>query len=236
MRDETMPDGKWEFNADVASVFGDMLSRSIPGLSDLRNQIKFIVAHTMPLGGSILEIGCSDGQQIESIKELEDQISIIKIYGIDNSQEMLEIADEKCGDYAKLMNHDISKGMPRFIGGPLKYDLILCVLTLQFIPVELRPKILKFIKNSIRNGGRFIFVEKVIFPDDDTQTLMTKVYHAIKMQNGYTLEQVVAKNESLRNVLVSQTIESNEQMLKAAGFTSVSTFWQNTAFVGWVAS
>lgn len=236
MRDETMPDGKWKFNADVASVFGDMLSRSIPGLSDLRNQIKFIVGHTMPLGGSILEIGCSDGQQIESIKELENEISIIKIYGIDNSQEMLDIAHGKCGDYAKLMNHDITKGMPRFIGGPLKYDLILCVLTLQFIPVELRPKILKFIKNSIRNGGRFIFVEKVIFPDDDTQTLLTKVYHAIKMQNGYTLEQVVAKNESLRNVLVSQTIESNEQMLKAAGFTSVSTFWQNTAFVGWVAS
>jgi tRNA (cmo5U34)-methyltransferase len=88
----------------------------------------------------------------------------------------------------------------------------------------------------VRNGGRFIFVEKVIFPDDEAQTLLTKVYHAIKMQNGYTLEQVIAKNESLRNVLVSQTIESNTQMLKAAGFTSVSTFWQNTAFVGWVAS
>jgi len=236
MRDETLPDGKWEFNADVASVFEDMLSRSIPGLSDLRNQIKFIVGHTMPLGGSILEIGCSDGQQIESIKELENEISIIKIYGVDNSQEMLDIADAKCGDYAKLMNHDITKGMPRFIGGPLKYDLILCVLTLQFIPIELRPKILKSIKNSVRNGGRFIFVEKVIFPDDEAQTLLTKVYHAIKMQNGYTLEQVIAKNESLRNVLVSQTIESNTQMLKAAGFTSVSTFWQNTAFVGWVAS
>ena len=89
MRDETLPDGKWEFNADVASVFEDMLSRSIPGLRDLRNQIKFIVGHTMPLGGSVLEIGCSDGQQIQSIKELEDQISIIKIYGVDNSQEML---------------------------------------------------------------------------------------------------------------------------------------------------
>ena len=132
MKDETFPIGKWEFNADVASVFEDMLSRSIPGLKDLRNQIKLITGYTIPLGGSILEIGCSDGQQIASIKELQESLKIIKLYGIDNSQEMIDIATEKCGEHARFLNHDICEGMPKFNGGPFKYDMILCVLTLQF--------------------------------------------------------------------------------------------------------
>lgn len=236
MRDETNPQGKWEFNQDVVDVFEDMLSRSIPGLEDMRNTINLIIKSVIPLGGSILDIGCSDGQQLASLQAMEAPAMQLKLFGVDNSREMIQKAVERCGPSVKFLHHDMCEGKPRFSNGPIKYDVILSILTLQFIPVELRPEILFYIRNAIRSGGRFIFVEKVTFSDYENQTLMTKVYHDIKRENGYTTDQIKTKNISLRNVLVSKTIEDNTKMLHDAGFDHVTTFWQNTAFVGWVAS
>jgi tRNA (cmo5U34)-methyltransferase len=236
MMDDIVPTGKWEFNGEVVNVFEDMLNRSIPGIENLRYDISKIISKVIPLGGCILDIGCSDGQQIESIQRLNSPSMPLKIYGVDNSREMIQKAVERCGTSVKFLNHDMCDGFPKFSGGPIKYDVILSVLTLQFIPVELRPEILWSIRSSLRTGGAFILVEKVIFESYEIQNLMTRVYHQIKSDNFYTDQQIQEKNKSLRNVLVSQTIKQNTDMLYGAGFKNVTTFWQDTAFVGWIAS
>jgi len=236
MKDEIVPQGKWVFDQGVADVFEDMLNRSIPGIEDMRETINIIIKNVIPLGGSILDIGCSDGQQLSRLQALESPSMQLKLFGVDNSREMIQKAVERCGASVKFLHHDMCEGNPRFSNGPIRYDVILSILTLQFIPVELRPRILFYIKNSLRTGGRFIFVEKVMFSNSEAQDLITKVYHNIKVNNGYSQDQVKTKHISLRNVLVSKTIEDNTKMLYDAGFQSVTTFWQNTAFVGWVAS
>lgn len=236
MKDEIVPNGGWKFDKDVANVFEDMLSRSIPGLNDLRYLIDKIVVHTLPLGGSILDIGCSDGQQMQHLIELQNPTRQFKMFGVDNSEEMISKAVERCGNSAKFLIHDMCDGRPRFSNLPGKFDVVICVLTLQFIPIEIRPEVLFNIRAMLRDNGRFIFVEKVTFGNHQSQKFMTDIYHGIKHENGYSLAQIEAKSKSLRNVLVAKTIEENTQMLRNSGFSNVSTFWQNTSFVGWVCS
>lgn len=236
MRDEIIPSGGWKFDKEVANVFEDMLQRSIPGLNDLRSLTDKIITTTLPLGGSVLDVGCSDGQQIKRLIDLQTQSMQFKLFGIDNSEEMISKAVERCGNSVKFLIHDMTDGRPRFSNFPGKFDVILCVLTLQFIPIELRAEVMSNLRSMLRDHGRLIFVEKVIFPDSKSQKFMTGIYHGIKYDNGYSLAQIDAKNKSLRNVLVSKTIDENRAMLESAGFESVITFWQNTAFVGWVCS
>lgn len=236
MRDEIIPSGDWKFDGEVADVFEDMLQRSIPGLNDLRYLIDKMIVDSLPLGGSILDLGCSDGQQIQRLIELQTPSMQFKMFGVDNSEEMIAKAVEKCGTSAKFLIHDMQNGRPRFSNAPIKFDVILCVLTLQFIPIELRPEFMFNVRSMLRDHGKFIFVEKVNFDNYTTQKFMTNIYHGIKYDNGYSTAQVEAKSKSLRNVLVSKTIDENTAMLRKCGFSDVTTFWQNTAFVGWVCS
>ena len=50
MRDTTMPEGAWEFDEDVTSVFEDMLERSIPDYGKMRALADHMAAPQLSLG------------------------------------------------------------------------------------------------------------------------------------------------------------------------------------------
>ena len=39
MKDQVMPEGKWEFNQEVTDCFDEMLERSIPAYNDMRDLV-----------------------------------------------------------------------------------------------------------------------------------------------------------------------------------------------------
>ena len=63
--DNVSPNGKWEFDSEVARCFANMLERSIPDYRSMRSLVyeigeKFITPDTW-----ITDIGCSTGLAIE---------------------------------------------------------------------------------------------------------------------------------------------------------------------------
>jgi len=234
MRDEIIPGKEWSFNEDVANVFDDMLVRSIPGYENMRDNVVRMISPIITNGGYILDLGCSHGEMIAKLIKDFGPSMYINYVGVDSSTAMVIKARTRFADDERvtIVHGNIADAeMQR-----LRYDSVLSILTLQFIPIEHRQNILKQIYDALTPNGCFILVEKVLGESSSGQDHLVSVYHQMKKDNGYSEEQVEAKRVSLQNVLVPVRASENIRMLKSAGFSVVQPFWQNLNFVGIYAS
>lgn len=231
--DQTIPGEKWKFDDDVTAAFDDMLARSIPQYDVMRQACFDLASYYRQERSWIVDLGCSRG---EAIGRLVDKFGVHnKFYGCDVSKPMLDAARSrfdgmiKCGQ-AEIQELDLRIDYPHHGA-----SVTLCILTLQFTPIEYRQKILRNIYNSTISGGALILVEKVLGSDADIDEIMVKTYYELKAKNGYTQEQIERKRLSLEGVLVPVTARWNEELLKMAGFRHIDCFWRWMNFAGWIA-
>ena len=239
VKDNVMPDGKWEFDEKVTDCFEDMLSRSIPQYDLMRESSANLVYDIIKNSKykkdtfNILDIGCSDGLMIE---KLMGKFNGDGYYtGVDISEPMLKKAkyrllDDVISRKVKIENCDLRTDYPSGV-----YDAITSILSIQFTPIEYRQHIVQNIYNSLSTNGCFIMVEKVLGNTDNINKLFVKNYYDMKKQNGYTEEQIERKRLSLEGVLVPVTSDWNVDLLKQAGFRQVDVFWKWMNFVGYIA-
>ncbi len=228
--DNTMPDGKWEFDADVAGAFDDMLARSIPQYEVMRRAVTDLAVRYAQIGTVILDLGCSRG---EALAQVEARLgNSLRYVGVEVSEPMLAAARQRFeGKPHVVIDHcDLRVRYP-----PVQASVTLCVLTLQFTPIEYRHSILRSIYRHTRPGGALILVEKILGATPDMNDCLVDVYYALKAQNGYSQDQIERKRLSLEGVLVPVTAAWNEQLLAAAGFSQVENVWRWMNFAGWVA-
>lgn len=232
-KDTVMPTGRWAFDSEVTAAFDDMLRRSIPGYESMRAACfdvgrRFVVPKT-----DIVDLGCSRG---EALAPFVHQFGAINRYvGVERSAPMLEAARERFRGSTetglmRLLDWDLRKGYP-----PAIPSLTLCVLTLQFTPIEYRQEILRGAFKATSPGGALVFVEKVIGSSAEVDRLLVDLYLEGKARNGYTADQIARKRESLEGVLVPVTARWNEDLLAGAGFRQVDCFWRSLNFAAWVA-
>jgi len=221
---------KWEFDAEVTDIFEDMLNRSIPQYSVMRETITDLLECFID-SEPIIDLGCSKGQQIQL---LLDRYGTGRVYhGIEISDPMLEYCRTRFKDIPNVRIHKLDLRREW-----LEIDHVsvcLSILTLQFIPIEYRQYLLSKIYSSLRTGGIFILVEKIIGSTTLIDNLMVQMYYDFKQIKGYSLYEIERKRLSLEGVLVPITANWNEQMLRAAGFNEVECFWRWMNFCGWLA-
>lgn len=240
IRDDVIPNDKWEFNEDVAECFEDMLSRSIPQYELMRESSANLVYDVIKNpkckkeNFNILDIGCSDGLMIE---KLMNKFNGEGYYtGVDISEPMLKKAkyrflDDIINGKVRIEECDLRTDYPRGV-----YDVVTSILSIQFTPIEYRQHIIQNIYNSLsQSNGCFIMVEKVLGNTDNINKLFIKNYYDMKKQNGYTEEQIERKRLSLEGVLVPVTNDWNIDLLKQAGFRQIDVFWKWMNFVGYIA-
>ncbi len=122
----------------------------------------------------------------------------------------------------------------------LEYDyqcsnLVLLYYTLQFIYPSVRLDLLKKVYDALHWGGGLLLFEKVRAPDARFQDYATQIYTEFKLKNGYTPEQILNKQKSLKGVLEPFSENGNRLLLKEAGFTDVLTIFKWACFEGWLA-
>ncbi len=231
--DTTQPEGKWTFDAAVTDAFDDMLRRSIPQYEVMRKAVFDLGCRFVQRSSDIVDLGCSRG---EAFAPFIDKFGVSNRYvGIEVSEPMLEAARERFAGFIKTGYVDIRKFDLREGYPPVSASLTLCVLTLQFTPIEYRQRILRDIYKSTKQGGALILVEKVLGGDAETDAKMTELYYKLKGENGYSIDSIERKRHSLEGVLVPVTAAWNEDLLKQAGFVHVDCFWRWMNFAGWVA-
>jgi len=226
------PQERWEFDEEVAACFDDMLARSIPQYEAMRQLTAGIACLHMRPATCVIDLGCSHGETIDAL--LSHNTAGTTFHGYDNSPAMLERARERFEGERRvfLRECDLRYGMPQKVG---PVSVIMSILTLQFVPVEFRMRILEQVHAALEHRGVFIFVEKVVGQSSEIDQSMVEAYYALKRANGYKQKDIDDKRAALENVMVPLRAKDNESMLVDAGFTQVDCFWRWMNFAGWLA-
>lgn len=225
-------DKRWAFDDSVTQVFDDMLRRSIPQYDVMRDAVhELAMRHVVP-GASIVDLGCSRGG---ALARFVDELGMANRYfGVDVSGPMLEAARERFREHAGVVSieHlDLRDAYPD-VGVAC---VTTAVLTLQFVPINYRQRVISSVHEHTRTGGAFVLVEKVLGAGASIDDLMVDLYHGMKERNGYSRDEIDRKRLSLEGVLVPVTARWNEELLRGAGFREVDCFWRWLNFAAWIA-
>jgi tRNA (cmo5U34)-methyltransferase len=226
MKDEVMADAKWEFNAQVTEVFDDMLARSIPDYEGMRRITTELATRFAQEGTSIVDLGCSRGAALKPIMKALENLDV-RYMGLEISEPMFEAAKKEIPT-VDVRKFDLREGYPKVIS-----SVTLSILTLQFIPIEYRQRIIQDVYDSLTPNGVFIFVEKILGADSYADNVFVNTYLNRKGNNGYTQEQINNKRKALEGVLVPVTDKWNKELLTDAGFKHVDCYWRHLNFAGW---
>lgn len=228
--DTVLPDGRWEFDSEVTSVFENMLERSIPQYATMRALVHEVSVRVAPVD-HVVDLGCSRGDALASFGGGDSGQRLI---GLEVSEPMLAAASERFAEDERfrILRHDLRAGLPREAMGA---SLILSVLTLMFVPIEHRAQVIEDVFAALRPGGAFVLVEKVLGATAPLDAVLVSAYLDGKRTAGYSEEQILRKKLSLEGVLVPVRASWNEELLRSAGFRTYECFWRCLNFAGWIA-
>ena len=221
---------QFEFDEDVASVFDDMLGRSVPFYHQMLELTTSFCLKYLKENSRVYDLGCSTASTLINIAKNTDKK--IELIGIDNSDAMLKRANQKTKAYGydiQFINDDI------FNIDFKKSDVIISNYTLQFIRPLQREKLIKKIYDSLNDGGVFIFSEKVIVEDKILNKQFIDEYYKFKKTQGYSEFEIAQKREALENVLIPYTYEENKKMILDAGFKHFDTLFKWVNFGTFIA-
>jgi tRNA (cmo5U34)-methyltransferase len=218
---------QFEFDESVASVFDDMLQRSVPYYLEAQELSIYYICNLLDDKSVVVDLGCSTASTLIMLSKKCNKT--FKLVGIDSSEAMIKRAKDKIKAYA-IDNIILSKGDFREISFK-NVDCFLANYTLQFIRPRDREKLVKKIFNSLNKNGIFIFSEKLVSNDAKIDKLMIDKYYQYKKDKGYSEFEIAQKREALENVLIPFSQKENEQMILENGFKfcEVVFRWNNFA-------
>ncbi|WP_237488139.1 carboxy-S-adenosyl-L-methionine synthase CmoA [Hufsiella ginkgonis] len=223
----------FKFGAKVASVFDDMVSRSVPYYGEIQRMIAELAADRVQPGTDIYDLGCSTGTTMIGMNTLVSPD--IRFVGIDDSVEMLEKCDVKLREAGFTRPYELRVAD---LGDNVKITnasvVVLC-LTLQFIRPLYRDKLLRAIYEGLTPGGVLILSEKILAEETSFNRDFIKYYYDYKRRNQYSDMEISQKREALENVLIPYKLSENNLMLREAGFTHCETFFKWYNFCGMIA-
>lgn len=222
------------FNKEVATVFDDMVSRSVPYYDEMQRMTVELVGDFARDNTNIYDIGCSTGTTLALIDE---KIGATKanLIGIDNSAEMLEKAKQKLSTLGLKHSYDLQCADIQRDLAIENASVVTMLLTLQFVRPLYREKIVRTLSEGINPGGCLLLIEKITSEETTFNRLFIEHYYAYKRRNGYSDMEIAQKREALENVLIPYRVEENVDLLKQAGFRHVEMFFRWYNFCGIVA-
>ena len=219
----------FRFDARVADVFQDMISRSVPGYAFFLDFIAVATRLYAQEGTSCYDLGCSLGASTLQIRR--NLPASCQVIAVDKAEAMVA----RC---RANLARDASQAACQVRLEDLKdtrienASLVVLNFTLQFVPDEQRLAILKGIHQGLAPGGALLLAEKLRFEDAAQQALMTNLHHEFKRYQGYSDLEIAQKRAALEEVLVPNSLEELMQRLEQAGFASRQRCIQNLNFAG----
>ena len=204
------------FDEKVASVFDDMIQRSVPGYATVIAMTRIIAARYAAAGTNCYDLGCSLGASTLAMRHGIGADNC-RITAVDNSAAMVEkcrsiIADDESKTPVDIIQSDIldveienaSVSVMNFV--------------LQFLAPERRDEMIQKIYDGTNPGGVLVLSEKIAYEDTDEDNFQIAMYHNFKKLQGYSDMEVSQKRKALENVLIPDTLETHRKRLAYAGF------------------
>ncbi len=230
---EPQPAADFDFGERVATVFDDMLDRSVPFYQEMQRMIAEMATDFAVNGTQVYDLGCSTGNTLVNLDAVVPPG--VRFVGVDSSEEMLQ----RCR--AKLAEHHVKRDL-ELIRADLNHgvhienaSMVLMVLTLQFVRPLHRDGLLRTILQGLSENGCLILVEKLLGEHSLFNRMFIEHYYEMKKRNGYSTLEIAQKREALENVLVPYTLLENREALLRAGFHQCDVFFKWYNFGGIIA-
>jgi tRNA (cmo5U34)-methyltransferase len=225
--------GSFEFSAAVADVFPDMLRRSIPGYDASISAIGRLASRYVQPGTRCYDLGCSLGAATLAMRR-----NIVhgdcEIIAVDTSAAMTE----RCRE---LINSDTGTTVCTVLDADARHidignsSMVVMNYTLQFLPPDERPAMIRRIYDGMIEGGVFVLSEKVADDDATVESLLVDLHHDFKRANAYSDLEISRKRTALEDVLVPETTDTHLQRLNEAGFRHCSVWLKYFNFASIIA-
>jgi tRNA (cmo5U34)-methyltransferase len=218
--------------AEHATEFRKHISASIPGYAD--SLIPACLAYSQRFvqrDSTVLDVGCSTGHALASIREATQTArSNVEYVGIDIepgfSEQWLDLT-------AKNLRFQLADA--RTYPGYDDVSLCLSLFTLQFIPPRDKLPLLRQIYEGLVEGGVLLIAEKTLAQTSRVQDAWTFCYYDHKLMSGFSAEEILDKERSLRGQMTLWTEPELRAALLEAGFSEIEEIWRNHMFVGFLA-
>jgi tRNA (cmo5U34)-methyltransferase len=219
----------FEFNEAVASVFSDMLERSVPNYVESISRQAQLAVDFYQENTRIYDLGCSHGNLgILMGKAFGNQK--FSMVGVDSSRPMIDKYEQRlCGE---SFQERVSLVCDRAENVAMSNASVVVVnLTLQFLDTDLRDALVADVYKALVPGGILLLTEKVVSVHDRVSDLQLDYYKRFKRENGYSELEISQKREALEDVLVPETLEDHQDRLKRGGFKTMDVWlkWFNFA-------
>ena len=227
----------FNFDEKVASVFPDMINRSVPGYASIIAMTGILAAEFYQPDSCCYDLGCSLGASSLAMAKAINDVSA-SIIAVDNSEAMIQQARQLL-QQSRVSDSIIQQ--IKFICADINQvsidnaSVVVMNFTLQFIPPEQRLQLLQKIYQGMKAGGVLILSEKLNFTDTAQQQLLIDMHHFFKKANGYSELEISQKRQALENVLLPETLEQHRQRLIEAGFKQTEQWFQCFNFVSMIA-
>lgn len=218
--------GQFRFDDDVAEVFPDMISRSVPGYASILSVIEQLAGRFVRPHSNVYDLGCSLGAATFLIQNQAPASATI--HAVDNSAAMIDRLKQKLAAETHQQDRcEIQPLLADILDVPMSdASMIVLNFTLQFVPADRRESLLQRCFDALTPGGGLLLSEKVCFDDPGQQSLLTELHLDFKRACGYSELEIAQKRTSLENTLIPESIDSHCDRLRKIGFGTVAPWFQ----------
>ena len=188
----TIPEN-WSFQSgDVAKAFDQHVRISLPWYDFVTGAVAHFARAYIPADGVVVDVGASTGnigralaptlkQRGADFRPIDNSPDMVAVY---DGPGLLEIIDATAYDFES----------------PPRPDLIICFLSLMFVPVGKRGELIERMKSALNPGGALLVVDKMIPRPGYVGTVAYRLTLAAKHEAGATANEIIAKELSISGV------------------------------------
>lgn len=183
----------WTFRTPaVAAAFDAHVRESLPWYDFVTGAVAHFARAYIPKGGYVIDVGASTGNIGRALAPTLDQRNAY-LLPIDNSEDMAKI-------YAGPGQMVVADAVSFNFAATTRPDLIVCFLSLMFVAVADRARLIEKMKDALDPGGAMIVVDKMVPRPGYVGTVAYRLTLAAKHEAGASAEEIIAKELSISGV------------------------------------
>ena len=207
-----------QFSFDTIENFDEHINKSIPNYDILLKSINSISQYFISKDSRIYDLGCSTGKLLKSLDN-----NNIKI-GYDEA--LLMPKNHENVTFSKVdLNADFEVK---------DASVVYSIFTMQFLNIDSRQNYCETVYRGLKKGGAFILCEKIFQESGFLQEVLSFSHYDYKHKH-FTSDEIISKERDLRYIMKPLSYNDNIELLKKAGFTKITQFWQSYNFIGLIA-
>jgi len=212
----------WTFETpEIAAGFDAHVREQLPWYDMVTDAVVYIVRNYLTENNTVVDIGASTGNLVDKLMPLLLERESLAV-ALEKSPTMIKVLEKRFENSrnVRVVREDVTTC------GWEQAQVYVVFLTMMFIPVHERKRVIDRLRTNLLEGGVLVVVDKVCDHGGYFATVLTRLGMQLKLQQGAKPEDVLNKEMSLAGV----QIPIDPAILGA----DAKQFFRMGEFAGWV--